>query len=80
MLNSKDPMLVKSHVHLLIIGDLTTGSMEKCRYNVFNGTITIQGDGWKYLGHFKCHFGSQISSESLKLGHILRMKPRFVTK
>ena len=26
----------------------------------------IQGDSRKFLGHFKCHFGQQISSESLK--------------
>ena len=32
--------------------------------------LGYQGDGQKFLGHFKRHFGSQISSESLKQGHI----------
>ena len=32
----------------------------------------IRGDGWKFMGHFifKRHFGPQISSQSLKQGHI----------
>ena len=32
----------------------------------------IQGDGWKFVGHFifKRHFGLEISSQSLKQGHI----------
>ena len=30
----------------------------------------IQGDGRKFLGHFIRHFGPQISSESLRQGHI----------
>ena len=30
----------------------------------------IQGDGRKSLGQFKHHFGPQVSSESLKQGHI----------
>ena len=39
-----------------------------------------QGVGRKFLGHFKPHSGSQISSESLKQGHIKRMTPTFATK
>ena len=35
---------------------------------IFN--CNIKGDGQKFLGHFKGHFRSQISSESLKQGHI----------
>ena len=32
------------------------------------GSYYIQGDGRTFLGHFKRHFGPQISSESLKQG------------
>ena len=40
----------------------------------------IQGDSRKFLGNFKRHFVPQISSESLKLGYIQRIKPIFATK
>ena len=43
----------------------------------------VQGDGRKFKGHFICHFGPQISSESLKRGDIRSsecMKPTFATK
>ena len=40
----------------------------------------IQGDGRKFLGHFKRHFMSQIPSESSKQGHIKRIKPNFAAK
>ena len=40
------------------------------------GLGNIQRAGWKFLGHFKRHYGSEISSESLKRGH---MEPTIAT-
>ena len=40
----------------------------------------IQGDGRKFLGHFKRHFMSQIPSESFEQGHIKRINPKFAPK
>ena len=40
----------------------------------------LQGGGRKFLGHFKYHFGSQISFRSLKRLYILWMNPKFATK
>jgi len=36
---------------------------------VLNSAISPE-EGKQFLGHFKRHFGSQISSESFKLGNI----------
>ena len=40
----------------------------------------VQRDGRKFFGHFKRHFGSKISSESLRQDHIYRMTLTFATK
>ena len=40
----------------------------------------IQGDGWKFLGHWKHHFWSQITSQSSEKVHIYRLKPKSATK
>ena len=40
----------------------------------------IQGDGRKFLDHFKSYFGSQISSQSLNEVHIYRLQPKSGTK
>ena len=40
----------------------------------------IQGDGQKFLDHFKSYFGSQISSQSLNKVHIYWLQPKSGTK
>ena len=40
----------------------------------------IQGDGRKFLDHFKSYFGSQISSQSLNEIHIYWLQPKSATK
>ena len=40
----------------------------------------IQGDGRKFLDHFKSYFGSQISSQSLNEVHLYRLQPKSGTK
>ena len=40
----------------------------------------IQGDGRKFLNHFKSYFGSQISPQSLNEIHIYRLQPKSATK
>ena len=39
----------------------------------------IQGDGRKFLDHFKSYFGSKISSQSLNEIHIYRLQPKSAT-
>ena len=40
----------------------------------------IQGDGRKFLDHFKSYFGSQISLQSLNEIHICQLQPKSATK
>ena len=41
----------------------------------------IQGGSQKFLGHFKCHFRSEIiSSESSKQGHTKQINPQFAAE
>ena len=40
----------------------------------------VASNGRKFLGHFICHFRSQISSDSSKQGHMKRINPKFTTE
>ena len=40
----------------------------------------IQGDGRKFLDHFKSYFGSQLSSQSLNEVHIYQLQLKSATK